>query len=54
MSALLKKHRAHGTGEDAELEDEMLDSIDDMDDSASPSDPRWDALRGLGNDDSAD
>ncbi len=55
MSALLKKHRAHGTGEDAELEDEMLDSIDAADDAAAPtSDPRWDALRGLGGDDSAE
>ena len=47
MTALLKKHRA---GADA-IEDELLDSIDD--DSApsdGPSDPRWDALRGLGSD----
>lgn len=49
MSALLKKHRAHGTGEDAELEDEMLDSIEDIDAQGSaPTDPRWDALRGIG------
>ncbi|MDE6333728.1 MAG: DUF177 domain-containing protein, partial [Muribaculaceae bacterium] len=55
MSALLKKHRAHGTGEDAELEDEMLDSIDSLDNQDSaPSDPRWDALRGLGSDDAAE
>lgn len=56
MSALLKKHRAHGTSEDAELEDEMLDSIDDLDDSPAPgpADPRWNALRGLGSDDAND
>jgi len=49
MSALLKKHRAHGTGEDAGIDDEMLDSIDDLDVSCGgAADPRWDALRGLG------
>lgn len=53
MSALLKKHRAHGTGEDSELEDEMLDSIDEMDDTSAPADPRWNALRGLGSDDAS-
>lgn len=46
MSALLKKHRA---GTDA-IEDELLDSVEDADD--APSDPRWNALRGLGSDDS--
>lgn len=53
MSALLKKHRAHGTGEDAELEDEMLDSIEAMDDGTDDSagtDPRWNALRDLNTD----
>lgn len=45
MSALLKKHRA---GAD-DIEDELLDSVEADDD--SPSDPRWDALRGLGSDD---
>ena len=53
MSSLLKKHRAHTPGDlDAELEDELIDEIDDVaDDSASasaPSDPRWDALKNLG------
>lgn len=56
MSAILKKHRAVGP-DDAELTDEILASIDDADipadDSSAPSDPRWDALRGLaGSDDS--
>ena len=46
MSALLKKHRA---GADA-IEDELLDSVEDAAD--IPTDPRWDALRGLGSDDS--
>ncbi len=56
MSALLKKHRAQGTGEDAELQNEMLDSIDDLDDSTTgrSSDPRWDALRGLGSESQGD
>lgn len=52
MSALLKKHRARGTGEDAELEDEMLDSIESMDDApAVGGDPRWSALKDLASDD---
>ncbi|MDE6137592.1 MAG: DUF177 domain-containing protein [Muribaculaceae bacterium] len=44
MSAILKKHRAGGdvTDEDAEF----LDGTDD--DSAGGTDPRWEALRGLG------
>lgn len=41
MSALLKKHRA---GADA-IENELLDSVEAEDD--APTDPRWDALRGL-------
>ena len=44
MSALLKKHRARATGEDADLENELIDEIDDIEE----SDPRWDALRNLG------
>lgn len=55
MSALLKKHRAHGAGEDAELAEEMLESIDAIDDGAAssdtPADPRWDALRSIGSQD---
>ncbi|MDE7467087.1 MAG: DUF177 domain-containing protein [Muribaculaceae bacterium] len=47
MSALLKKHR--GQGEDAELEEELMEGIED----ATP-DPRWDALKGLGSDASGD
>ncbi len=49
MSALLKKHRAVRPDDpDAELEDELLDGIDDAQDGGSaPSDPRWDALKGL-------
>lgn len=45
MSALLRKHRGrHSDGEDAELEDELLDEIDDE---PTQPDSRWDALRGL-------
>lgn len=56
MSALLKKHRARATGEDADLENELIDEIDNIDEDAGNqgSDPRWDALRGLGSDDSTD
>ncbi len=49
MSALLKKHRARATGEDADLENELIDEIDDIEESGSTAtDPRWDALRNLG------
>ena len=55
MSTLLKKHRAHTPGDpDAELEDELIDEMDADDSSETddtiPSDPRWDALKGLGSD----
>ena len=49
MSALLRKHRAKATGEDAALEEELIDQIDQIDD--APTDPRWDALKGLGSQD---
>ncbi len=49
MSALLNKHRGrHGSGEDAELEDELMEGIDDDVASDGPADSRWDALRSLG------
>ena len=52
MSAMLKKHRARqldADSEDAELEDSLIDEIDVMsaDDNEAPTDPRWDALKGL-------
>ncbi|MBD5233121.1 MAG: DUF177 domain-containing protein [Bacteroidales bacterium] len=50
MSAMLKKHRAQAGDEDAELENDLIDEIDNIDaaeDSAAPSDPRWNALRKL-------
>lgn len=53
MSALLKKHRAGG--EDDELAESMMESIDDMDESPrEATDPRWDALKGLSDGDSQD
>ncbi|MDE5682800.1 MAG: DUF177 domain-containing protein [Muribaculaceae bacterium] len=55
MSAMLKKHRATTGDEDAELENELIDEIDSLDDSApaeAPVDPRWDALRKLSGDSS--
>lgn len=53
MSALLKKHRATANDEDAELENELIDEMDSMPDSTdeTPTDPRWDALRKLSDDD---
>ncbi len=53
MSAMLKKHRATvANDEDAELEDELIDEIDDMDTAAgtaeeTPIDPRWNELKKL-------
>ncbi|MDE6368352.1 MAG: DUF177 domain-containing protein [Muribaculaceae bacterium] len=51
MSAILKKHRARATGEDADLENDLIDEMDQMDDDGGSgqgsSDPRWDALRGM-------
>ncbi len=51
MSALLKKHRAAGD-EDADLENELIDEMDNMDaaGSSDTSDPRWDALKKLSSD----
>lgn len=51
MSALLKKHRARSNDEDAELEDELIDEIDQIDAADSAPDPRWNALRKLTTDD---
>lgn len=53
MSAMLKKHRATVSGEDAELENALIDEIDNIDaqsDIDAPSDPRWDALKKLSGD----
>lgn len=53
MSAVLRKHRARANDEDAELENELMEGIDDDDptDEAPASDPRWDALKKLASDD---
>lgn len=49
MSQMLRKHRAQPAGEDAELEEQLIDEMDTMDSQpAEPqTDPRWDALKGL-------
>ena len=50
MSAILKKHRVQATGEDADLENALVDEIDQMDvddTDVRVTDPRWDALKGL-------
>ncbi|MDE6108786.1 MAG: DUF177 domain-containing protein [Muribaculaceae bacterium] len=49
MSAILKKHRAGGAEGDDDM-DEFMDGIDDDAPAAGGSDPRWDALRGMGSD----
>lgn len=54
MSAMLKKHRATSSDDDADLENELIDEIDNIDaqsSAAGNSDPRWDALRKLSDDD---
>ena len=52
MSSLLRKHRAPGSlDDDAELQEELLD--DDLleeSDSTASTDPRWDALKNLTDD----
>ncbi len=48
MSAALKKHRARNVDdEDAELENELIDEMDSMDVSETTTDPRWDELKKL-------
>ena len=54
MSAMLKKHRATSGDDDADLENELIDEIDNIDaqsSAAGNSDHRWDALRKLSDDD---
>lgn len=57
MSALLRKHRTAIAGdEDAALENELIDEIDDLDsdtDSVPNAgiDPRWEKLKGLSTND---
>lgn len=54
MSALLKKHRSRGDDADTELEDQLIDEIDSIDDNEpveeQPTDPRWNALKKLTDD----
>ena len=50
MRQMLKKHRARPADDDSELEDELIEEMDSMDASdpaEQPTDPRWDALKGL-------
>lgn len=52
MSALLRKHRAVKNDEDEELAEQLIDEMDTMDTTPqeSATDPRWDGLKGLAND----
>jgi len=51
MSAILKKHRAHpiDDADDESIEDELIDEMEAMVDDP-PTDPRWDALKGIADD----
>ncbi|MCM1347795.1 MAG: DUF177 domain-containing protein [Firmicutes bacterium] len=50
MSQMLRKHRTQPADEDAELEETLIDEMDSMDSEPDnqSTDPRWDALKGLG------
>lgn len=51
MTALLRKHRTRGTGDDAELDNELIDEIDNIESETSePIDPRWEGLKDLNTD----
>lgn len=50
MSAVLHRHKATLPDDDDQLEEDLLDSIDD-DPADVPTDPRWDALKGLSTED---
>jgi len=51
MSAILRKHRANrAIDEDSELEEELIESIDEIESDDTPADPRWDALKGIDTD----
>ena len=48
MSSKLKKHTARRADDEDEFDEEAADDIVVDDDAADiPSDPRWDALKGL-------
>lgn len=56
MSTLLRKHRSPASnleGEDGEMVEEIMDSIDELEDSAddAPVDPRWNDLKKLKDED---
>lgn len=54
MTALLRKHRTRVTNEDSEMENELIEEMDSMppaDDDNEATDPRWDGLRNLKNED---
>lgn len=49
MSNALRKHRATSSADpDAELEETLIDEMESMPDNDGATDPRWDALKGLG------
>ena len=48
---MLHRHKVHApSAEDGELDESLMEEMDSMDaapDDDAPSDPRWDALKGL-------
>ncbi len=46
MSAILKKHRARPIDEDDDVDGELIDVVDEIGNN-QPTDPRWDALKKL-------
>ena len=48
MSAILRQHRTgNASDEDANLDNDLIDEMDSMDDNSQPTDPRWDALKNI-------
>lgn len=47
MSSKLKKHTARSSADDEDLEDDTVDDDISMEDDSDSIDPRWDALKGL-------
>lgn len=47
MSSKLKKHTARNSADEESLDDDMIDDDIAVDDDSDSTDPRWDALKGL-------
>lgn len=47
MSSKLKKHTARNSADEGDLDDDMVDDDVSIEDDSDSTDPRWDALKGL-------